>query len=171
MLLGLSVRWPTEFLSVPIKLVWIGLLFLVGRIGTDLDFLLFTKKLLFLNTSILKDVYWSNNVSSHIWVWDLDHKESWAQKNWCFQTVLSEKALESPLNGKIKPVNSKENQPWIIIGKTDAEVKLRNFGHLMRKTDSLEKTDAGKDWGQEEKGTTEDEMVGWNHRLDGQEFE
>ena len=170
MLLGLSVRWPMEFLPVLIKLVWIGLLFLVSRIGTDLAFFLFTKKLLFLNTNILKDVYWSNNVSSHVWVWDLDHKESWVQKNWCFQTVESEKTLESPLNGKIKPVNSKGNQSWIIIGKTEAEApKLwppdsKNW--LIRKD-----SDAGKDWRQEEKGTTEDEMVRWHHRLDGHEFE
>ena len=73
--------------------------------------------------------------------WELDHKESWALKNWCFWTVVLEKTLESPLNSKeIKPVNPKENQPWIFIGRTDAEVKLQYFGHLMRRADSLEKT-------------------------------
>ena len=77
--------------------------------------------------------------SGHVWVWELDHKENWALKNWCFQTVVLEKTLETPLDFKeIKPVNPKGNQLWIFIGKTDAEVSI--LCHLMRKADSLEKT-------------------------------
>ena len=118
--------------------------------------------------------------SSHVWMWELDYKESWALKNWCFWTVVWDKTLESPLDCKeIKPVNPKGNQSWIFNGRTDAEAETPILGHLMWRTNSLEKTlmlfqDAfpdGKDWRWEEKGTTEDEMVGWHHRHDGHEFE
>ena len=82
--------------------------------------------------------------------------------------MVLEKALESPLDCKeIQPVHSERDQPWDFFGRTDA----KTIGHLMRRVDSLEKTDSGRDWGQEEKGTTEDEMAGWHHRLDGHEFE
>ena len=84
--------------------------------------------------------------------------------------MVLEKTLESPLDCKeIQPVHSKGDQSWAFIGRTDA--KAEYFGHLMRRVDSLEKTDAGRDCGQEEKKTTEDEMAGWHHRLDGPEFE
>ena len=103
--------------------------------------------------------------SSYVWMWELDHKEGWALKNWCFQIVMPEKTPESPLESKdIKPVNPKGNQLWIYIGRIDAEAPIlwppdwKDF-------------DAGKDWGQEEKGTTEDETVGWYHWLNGHEFE
>ena len=102
---------------------------------------------------------------------ELDYKESWAHKNWCFWTVVIEKTLESPLDCKeIKPVHPEGNQSWIFIGRTDAEAEIpwppdaKNW--LIRKD-----SDAGKDWGQEEKGTTEDEMVGWYQWLNGHEFE
>ena len=86
--------------------------------------------------------------------------------------MVLEKTLESPLDCKeIQPVHSKGDQPWVFFGRTDAKVKLQHFGHLMRRVDSLEKTDAGRDWGQEEKGTAVDEMSGWHHRLNGREFE
>ena len=105
-------------------------------------------------------------------MWELDYKESWEPKNWCFWIIVLEKPLESPLDCKeIQPVHPKGNQSWILIGRTDAEAETPISGHLMRSTDSLEKTDAGKDWRQEEKGMTEDEMVGWHHRLDWHEFE
>ena len=85
--------------------------------------------------------------------------------------MVLEKTLESPLDcKKIQPVHPRGDQSWVFIGGTDAVLKLQYFGHLMRSVDSLEKTDAGRDWGQEEKGTTEDEMAGWHHRLDGHEF-
>ena len=78
--------------------------------------------------------------SSHVWMWELDCKEVWVSKNWCFWTVMLKKTLESPLGCKIKPVNPKGNQSWIFIGRTDANLKLQYFGHLMQRTDSLEKT-------------------------------
>ena len=79
---------------------------------------------------------------SHVWMWELDHKKGWVLKNWCFLIVVLEKTLKSPLDGKeIKPVSPKGNQPWIFIGKTDAEAEaLQYFGHLMQRTDSLEET-------------------------------
>ena len=111
--------------------------------------------------------------SSHIWMWELDHKESWVPKNWCFWTVALEKTLESPLDcKKIKPVNAKGNQSWIFIGRTDAEAETPKLRPPEVKNWLLERDpDAGKDWRQEEKGTTEDEMVGWHHWLNGNEFE
>ena len=78
--------------------------------------------------------------SSHVWIWELDYKESWVLKNWCFWTVVLEKTLESPMDCKIKPVNPKGNQSWIFIERTDAEAETLYFGHLMQRTDSLEKT-------------------------------
>ena len=93
-------------------------------------------------------------------------------KNWCFQTVVLEKALESPLDCKIKPVNPKGNQSWIFIGRTDAEVDAPILWPPDKKSWLIRKDpDAGKDWSQEEKGTTEDEMVGWHHWLNGHESE
>ena len=103
-------------------------------------------------------------------MWELDHKEGWVLKNWCFQIV--EKALERPLDCKeIKPVNPKRNQPWIFIGRTMLKLKLQYFDHLIQRANSLEKTDAGKDWGQEEKEAAEGEMVRQHHQLNGHEFE
>ena len=99
--------------------------------------------------------------SSHTRMWELDHKEDWAPKNGWFQTVVVEKTLESPLDCKeIKPLNPKGNQPW----RTDAEAKTSILWPPDVKICPLGKDpDAGKDWGQEEKGSTEDEMVGWHH--------
>ena len=85
---------------------------------------------------------------------------------------MLEKTLESPLYCKeIQPVHSKGDQSWVFFGRTILKLKVQYFGHLMQRVDSLEKTDAGRDWGQEEKGTTEDGMAGWHHQLDGHEFE
>ena len=111
--------------------------------------------------------------SSHVRMWELDHKESWVLKNWCFGTVVLEKTLESPLDSKeIKPVNPKGNQSWIFIGKTDAEAEIPILWPPDTKSQLIEKDpDAGKDWGQEKKRATEDKMVGWHHRLSGHEFE
>ena len=108
--------------------------------------------------------------SSPVWMGELDYKESWALKNWCFWTVVLEKALESPLDCKeIQPVNPKGNQSWIFTGKTNAEAPI--FWPPDAKEWLIGKDpDAGKDWRQE-KGTAEDEMVGWHHRLDGHESE
>ena len=106
-------------------------------------------------------------------MWELDYKEVWAPKNWCFQTVVLEKTPESPLDCKeIKPSNPKENPPWIFIGRADAEAEAPVLGPPDVKSWLTEKDpDAGKDWGQEEKGATEDEMVGWHHWLNGHESE
>ena len=111
--------------------------------------------------------------SSHFWMWELDHKESWALKNWCFWTVVLEKTLESPLDYKeIKPVNPKGNQSWIFIGRTDAEAVASILWPPEVKNCLIRKDpDAGKDRRQEEKGMTEDGMVGWHHWLLGHEFE
>ena len=106
-------------------------------------------------------------------MWELDHKESWAPKNWCFWTVVLEKTLESPLDSKeIKSVNPKGNQSWIFIGRTDAEAEtpilwLPDTNNWFIGKDP----DAGKDWRREEKRVTEDEMIGWHYWLDGHEFE
>ena len=110
--------------------------------------------------------------NSHVWVWELDYKESWAPKNWCFWTVVLEKTIESPLDCKeIQPVRPKGNQSWIFIGRTDAEAETPILWPPDAKSWLIWKNpDAGKDWGQE-KGTTEDEIVGWHHRLNGHEFE
>ena len=110
--------------------------------------------------------------SSHVWLWELDHKESWAPKNWCFWTVVLEKTLESPLDCKeIQPVNPKGNQSWMFIGRTDAEAEAPILQPPDAKNWLIGKgPDAGKDWRQEEKGTTEDEMVGWHHQFDGHEL-
>ena len=111
--------------------------------------------------------------SSHIWMWELDCKESWVPKNLCFWTVVLEKTLESPLDWKeIQPVNPKCNQSWILIGRTDGEAEaLILWPHNARNWLIGEDLDAGKDWRQEEKGITEDELVGWHHWLNGHEFE
>ena len=117
--------------------------------------------------------YFYGSVVSHcICMWKLDHKESWAPKNWIFWTVVL-KTLESPLDYKeIKPVNPKGNQSWIFIGRTDAEAETPILWPPDAKSWLIWKDpDAGKDRGQEKKGMTEDEMVGWYHQLNGHEFE
>ena len=111
--------------------------------------------------------------SSHVWMWDLDHKESWGLKNWCFWTVVLEKTLESPLDSKeIQPVHPKGNQSWVFIGRTDVEAEARKFWPPEVKDWLIGKdSDVGKDWRWEEKGTKEDEMVRWHHWFNGHEFE
>ena len=111
--------------------------------------------------------------SSHVWMWELDYKESWAPKNWCFWTVELEKTLKSPSDSKeIQPVHSKGNQSWIFIGRTDAETETPILWPPDAKNWLIGKDpDSEKDRRLEEKGTAEVEMVGWHHRLDGHEFE
>ena len=106
-------------------------------------------------------------------MWELDHKESWAPKNWCFWTMVLEKTLESPLDCKeIQPVHPKGNQSWIFIGRTDAEAETPILWPPDAKNWLIGKNpDAVKDWRQEEKGTREDEMIGSYHQLNGHEFE
>ena len=105
-------------------------------------------------------------------MWELDCEESWVPKNWCFWTVGLEKTLESPLDcKKIQPVHPKGNQSRIFIGRTDAEAEtLILWAPDVKSWLFWKDPDAGKDWGQEEKGMTEDEMVGWHHRLNGHDI-
>ena len=107
--------------------------------------------------------------SSHVWMWELDWKESWVPKNWCFWTVVLEKTLESPLDFKeIQPVHPKGDQPWVFFGRTDAKAETPVLWPHHAKSWLIGKySDAGRDWGQEEKGMTEDEMAGCYHWLDG----
>ena len=111
--------------------------------------------------------------SSHIWMWELDHKESWMPKNWYFWTSVLDKTLEIPLDCKeIQPVHPKGDQSWVFIGRTDAEAETPILWPPDVKNWLIGKDpDDGKDWRQEEKGMTEDEVVGWHHWLDGLEFE
>ena len=110
--------------------------------------------------------------SSHVWMWELDYKESWVPKNWCFWAVVLEKILESPLDLKeIQPVHPEPNQSWIFIGRTAAETETAILCSPDAKSWLIWKNpDVGKDWRQEEKGMTEHEMAGWHDRLNGDEF-
>ena len=121
----------------------------------------------YISTYIYLELY--GFFSSHVWMWELDYKESWAQKNWCFWTVMLETTLESPLDCKEnQPVYTKGNPSWLFIGSTDAEAETSILWPPDVKSCLIWKDpDAGKDWGQEEKGPTEDVMVGWHHWLNG----
>ena len=144
---------------------------LLGRkVMTNLDSIFKSRDIILPTKSCLVKAGFS---CGHVWMWELDYEEDWALKNWCFWTVVLKKTLESPLDCKeIQPVSPKGNQPWIFTGRIDAEaeapilwppdVKNRLIGN---------DPDAGKDWGLEEKRTTEDEMVAWRHQLNGHEFE
>ena len=116
--------------------------------------------------------------SSHVRLWELDHKEGWVPKNWCFRIVVLEKTfgtlietLETPLGSKeIQPVHPKWNQPWVLIERTDAEAETPVIWPPGTKSQLTGKDpNAGENWGQEEKGLTEDETVGWHHQLNGHE--
>ena len=110
--------------------------------------------------------------SGHVWMWELDCEESWAPKNWCFWTVVLEKTLESLLDCKeIQPVHF-EDQPWDFFGRNDAKTETPVLWSSHAKSWLIGKdSDAGRDWGQEEKGMTEDELTGWHHQLDEHESE
>ena len=111
--------------------------------------------------------------SGHVWMWELDYKESWVAQNWCFWTALLEKTLESPLDCKeIQPVHPKGDQSWVFMGRTDVEAEAPILWPPHAKNWLLGKDpDAGKDWTWEEKGMTENGMVGWHHWLNGHEIE
>ena len=106
------------------------------------------------------------------WMWELGNKESWVPKNWCFWTVVLEKTLESPLDCKeIQTVHPKADQSWVFFGRTDVEAEILILWPPDVKSWLIWKDpDAGKDWGQEEKGTTENEMVGWHHITDSMDM-
>ena len=110
--------------------------------------------------------------SSHVWTWELDHKDGWAPKNWCFWTVVLKKTPENPLDKEIKPVHPKGNQSWLFIGETDSEAETPILWPPDVKSWLTGKDlEAVKDWRQEERGMTEHRMVGWHHRFNAHEFE
>ena len=148
-------------------------LLLIRKVMTNWDSILKSRDITLptkSNAHLVKAMFFS---SSHVWMWELDYKESWVPKNWCFWTVMLEKTLESPLNFReILPVHSKGNQSWIFIGRTDAEAETA----IPRPPDVKKwliwkDLNAGKDWRQKEEGTIENKMVGWHHQLYGHEFE
>ena len=161
------------------------LFFWCSKLTADGDFsheikrhLLLGKKVMTNLDSILKSRDITLSTKVHVvkvmtWMWELDYKESWVPKNWCFWTVVLEKTLASPLDcEEIKQVNPKGNQSWIFIVRTDAEAEAPILWPINVKNRLIGKDpDAGKNWRQEEKGMTEDEMVGWYHRLNGHDFE
>ena len=138
---------------------------------TNLDSILKTRDITLPTKGLSRQGYGFS--SSHVWMWELDYKASWTPKNWCLWTVVLEKNLEGPLDCKeIKPVNLKGNQSWIFIGRTDVEAEAPILWPPAGRNWLIGKApDAWKDWRQEEKGTTEDEMAGWHHWLNGYEFE
>ena len=141
---------------------------LLGReVITNLDRALKRQRHHFANKGLSSQGYGFS--SGHVWTWELDYKESWTRKNWRFWTVVLETTLESPLVCKeIQPVHPKGDQSWVFIGRTDVEAETPVLWPLDAKSWPIwVDPDAGKDWGQEEKGTTEDEMVGWHHQLSG----
>ena len=144
---------------------------LLGRkVMTNLDSIFKSRDItLSTNVCLAKAMVFS---SSHVCMWELDYKESWAPKNWCFWTVVLEKTLENPLDCKeIKPVSPKGDQPWVFIERTDVEAETPILWPSDAKSWLIWKDpDAGKDWRQEEKGKTEDEMVLWHRQLNGYEF-
>ena len=169
-------QWETLFLGAP-KITADGDCsheikrhLLIGRkVMTSLDSILKSRDIT-LSTNSSNQSYGFS--SSHVWMWELDYKENWMPKNWCFWTVVLEKTLESPLNCKeIKPVNPKGNQSWVFTGRTDVEAETPTLWPPDVKSWLIWKDpNAGKDWRQEEKGKTEDEMIGWHHWLDGHQF-
>ena len=144
-------------------------LLLARKAMTNLDSILKSRDIICWQRSIYKSYGFS---SSHVWMWELDYKESWVPKNWCFWTVVLEKTLETPLDCKeIQPVHPKGNQSWIFIRRADAEAETPTLWPLDGKSWLIGKDpDAWKDWRQE-KGMTADEMVEWHQGLDGHEFE
>ena len=144
---------------------------LLGRKAmTNRDSILKSRDIILLTKIHLTQSYGFS--SSRVWMWEMDYEDSWAPKNWCFWTVVLEKTPESPLVCKeIQPVHPKGDQPWIFIGRTDAEPEAPILWPPYGKNWLIRKDlDAGKDRTQEEKGVTEDDLVGWHHQLNGREF-
>ena len=168
----------TDFISLGSKITADGdcshetkrCLLLGRKVMTNLDSILKSRDY-FANKGLSSPSYGFS--SNRVWMWELDQKETWTPKNWCFWTVVLEKTLESPFDCKeIQPVHPKGNQSWIFIGRTDAQAETPVLWLPDVKNWLIWKDpDAGKDWRQEEKGMTENEMAGWHYRLDGHEFE
>ena len=176
---GETVETVTDFIFLGSKFIVdddcgheIKRLLLLGRkVMTNLNSIFKKQRHYFANKGPSSQGYGFS--SGHVWIWELDCEESWAPKNWCFWTVVLEKTLESPLDCKeIQPIHPKGDQSWVLIGRTDAEAETPILWPPDAKSWLVGKDpDAGRDWGQEEKGMTEDEMAGWHHRLNGHEFE
>ena len=150
---------------------WFKRRLLLGRkVMTNLDSILKSRDITLPTKVRLSQGY--GFPSGHVWMWELGCEESWVLKNWCFWTVVLEKTLESPLDCKeIQPVHSKDRSR-VFFGRTDAKAETPVLWSPHAKSWLIGKdSDAGRDWGQEEKGLTEDEMAGWHHRLNGREFE
>ena len=176
------VLWPwTNFLTLPkswksLQMVTSAMKFkrclLLGRkVMTNLDSILRSRDIILpTKVHLVKAMVFP---TGRVWMWELDCEESWAPKYWCFWTVVLEKSLESPLDCKeIQPVHSKGDQPWDFFGRNDSKAETPVLWPPHAKSWLIGKdSDARRDWGQEEKGTTENEMTGWHHRLDGPEFE
>ena len=144
---------------------------LLGRkVMTNLDSI-FKSRDITLSTKVRHQGY--EFTSSHVWMWELDYKKRWVLKNWCFWTVVLEKTLESPLDCKeVQPVHPKGNRSWVFIGRTDIKAETPVFWPSDVKSWLIWKDlMLGKIEGWRRKGTAEDEMVRWHHRLNGHEFE
>ena len=146
-------------------------LFFGRKAITNLDSILKNRDIAVPTKSPCSQSYGFSN--GHVWIWELDCKESWAPKNWCFWTVMLEKTLECPLDCKeIQRVHSEGDQPWDFFGRNDAKAETPVLWPPHAKSWLIGKdSDVGRDWGQEEKGMTEDEMAGWHHWLNGRESE
>ena len=175
---GETVETGSEFIFLGSKITGDGdcsheikrRLLLGRKVMTNLDIILKSRHY-FANKSASSQGYGFS--SGHVWMWELDYKESWEPKNWYFWTLVLEKTLESPLDCKeIQPVHPKGDQSCVFIGRTDAEGETSIFWPPHGRSWLVGKDpDAGRDWGQEEQGMTEDEMVGWHHQLYGHGFE
>ena len=143
------------------------------ELGKVLNKMLVIHNNVFLEIKIYNKGKWNSCLDSHVQMWELDHIERWAPKNWCFWTVVLEKTLENPLDCReIQPVHPKGNHFLIFIGRTDAEAEIPILQPPVAKSWLICKDpDAEKDWRWEEKGTTKDEMVECHHQLNGHEFE
>ena len=176
-IVGETMKTVTDFIFLDSKIMANGdcsheikrCLLLGRKAMTNLDSILKSRDVT-LPTKVQQSYSFS---SSHVWMWELDHKESWALKNWCLWTVVLEKTFESPLDFKdIKPVNPKGNQCWIFIGRTDAVVEaLILWPHDGKNWLNGKDPDVEKFWRQEEKEMTEDDMIGWYHQLNWYELE
>ena len=160
----LNLLWAPKSLQMVTAIMKLRRLLLRRKVMTNLHSILKSWDITLL-TKVHPSTQSYGFSSSNVWMWELDHKESWARKNWCFWPVVLEKSLESPLDWKeIQPVNPKETQPGIFIGRTDAEAEPPILWPPDGKNWLNGKDpDAGENWRQEEKGMTEDEMVGWHH--------
>ena len=161
--------WAPKSLQTVTAAMKLNCLLLGRKVMTNLE-TIFKSRHYFANKGLSSQGYGFS--SGHVSIWELGCKESWGPQDWCFWTVVLEKTLESSLDCKeIKPVHSKGDQSWVFTGRTDVEALTLILWPSDAKSWLIWKDpDSGKDWGQEEKGTTEDEMVGWHHWLNGHEF-